>query len=141
MVPYSHASGFTLVEIMIVVAIISLLAAIALPAFQKARINTQNSAFMNDIRIIENAIDMYIMEKKGYPAEVQEKITPTELVPYLKNVDFTKPTPIGGCWDYDNNLGMKCGIGVKWPERTTDEMAKLGKFIQSGGKFIVVIEP
>ena len=136
-----HSSGFTLVEIMIVVAIIGVLAAIAIPAFEKARTNSQNAAFMNDLRIIEGAINTCIIDRKGYPADVYEKIIPPELAPYLKNMDWSKPTPIGGYWDYDCNWGMKCGIGVLGPSRSVEEMAKLGTFTNFGGEYIVIIDP
>jgi prepilin-type N-terminal cleavage/methylation domain-containing protein len=55
-------SGFTLVEIMIVVAIIALLASIAVPGFLRARKRTQASRILNDLRLIDNAIDQYAIE-------------------------------------------------------------------------------
>ena len=140
-IPYPCSPGFTLVEIMIVVAIIGVLVAIAIPSFQRARTNSQNTAFMNDLRTIEGAINMCIIDIKGYPADVNEKIMPPELAPYLKDMDWSKPTPIGGYWDYDYDWGMKCGIGVIGPSRSDAEMAKLGNFIQFGGEYIEVIEP
>jgi prepilin-type N-terminal cleavage/methylation domain-containing protein len=59
--------GFTLVEIMIVVAIIALLASIAVPGFLRARKRSQASRIINDLRLIDGAIDMYAIEnnKKG----------------------------------------------------------------------------
>ena len=54
--------GFTLVEIMIVVAIIALLAAIAVPGFMRARKRTQASRVINDLRLISAAIDQYALE-------------------------------------------------------------------------------
>ena len=54
--------GFTLVEIMIVVAIIALLAAIAVPGFLRARKRSQATAILNDARIIDGAIDQYAIE-------------------------------------------------------------------------------
>ena len=56
-----HA-GFTLVEIMIVVAIIALLAAIAVPGFLRARKRSQASKILNDLRMISGAIDQYAIE-------------------------------------------------------------------------------
>jgi prepilin-type N-terminal cleavage/methylation domain-containing protein len=54
--------AFTLVEIMIVVAIIALLAAIAVPGFLRARKRSQASRVLNDLRLIDNACDMYAIE-------------------------------------------------------------------------------
>ncbi len=59
--PHSAKQGFTLIEIMIVVVIIGLLAAMAIPAFQKVRENSINSAMDNDASQIVNAINQYLM--------------------------------------------------------------------------------
>lgn len=59
-------NAFTLVEIMIVVAIIGLLAAIAIPNFVRARENAQLNSIFNNLRIIEGAKDQWALEaKKG----------------------------------------------------------------------------
>jgi prepilin-type N-terminal cleavage/methylation domain-containing protein len=55
-------AGFTLVEIMIVVAIIALLAAIAVPGFLRARKRSQASKILNDLRLIDGAVDQYAIE-------------------------------------------------------------------------------
>jgi prepilin-type N-terminal cleavage/methylation domain-containing protein len=54
--------GFTLVEIMIVVAIIALLAAIAVPGFLRARKRSQATRILNDLRMIDSAVDQYALE-------------------------------------------------------------------------------
>jgi len=54
--------GFPLVEIMIVVAIIALLAAIAVPGFLRARKRSQASRILNDLRMIDAAVDQYAIE-------------------------------------------------------------------------------
>ena len=54
--------GFTLVEIMIVVAIIALLAAIAVPGFLRARKRSQATNILNDARVIDGALDQYAIE-------------------------------------------------------------------------------
>jgi prepilin-type N-terminal cleavage/methylation domain-containing protein len=58
----SHSSGFTLVEIMIVVAIIALLAAIAVPSFLRARKRSQATATLETCRMIDAAKDQYAIE-------------------------------------------------------------------------------
>jgi prepilin-type N-terminal cleavage/methylation domain-containing protein len=57
-----NKKGFTLVEIMIVVAIIGLLAAIGIPSFQKARENSRTKACINNLRIIDNAKEQDALE-------------------------------------------------------------------------------
>ncbi len=58
----SYRAAFTLVEIMIVVAIIALLAAIAVPGFLRARKRSQASKIINDLRMIDSAVDQYAIE-------------------------------------------------------------------------------
>lgn len=59
---YSNRRGFTLVEIMIVVAIIALLASIAVPGFLRARKRAQATRILNDLRLIDAAVDQYAIE-------------------------------------------------------------------------------
>src|SRR5829696_2974765 len=76
-----NRGGFTLVEIMIVVAIIALLAAIAVPGFLRARKRSQASRIINDLRLIDSAIDQYAIEsnKKG-----GDPVAVTDWTNYLK---------------------------------------------------------
>jgi len=62
--------AFTLVEIMIVVAIIALLAAIAVPGFLRARKRSQASRILNDLRMIDSAVDQYAIETSRKTGDV-----------------------------------------------------------------------
>ena len=78
-------AGFTLVEIMIVVAIIGLLAAIAIPNFVKARESAQLNSILNNLRIIEGAKDQWALEnKKGTGDTVTWATGTTGIADYLK---------------------------------------------------------
>ena len=78
----SRKAGFTLVEIMIVVAIIGLLAAIAIPNFIKARTTSQKNACINNLRQIDGAIQQWALENKKDPAA---GVKFTDISGYLKN--------------------------------------------------------
>lgn len=58
----NNSQGFTLVEIMIVVVIIGLLAAMAIPAFQKVRQSSQDKAVLNNARQLSAGADQYFLE-------------------------------------------------------------------------------
>ena len=77
-----NRGGFTLVEIMIVVAIIALLASVAVPSFLRARKRSQATAVKNDLRLIDAAVDQYAIENNK-AAGVQP--TGADVAKYLKS--------------------------------------------------------
>ena len=78
----ARKGGFTLVEIMIVVAIIGMLASIAVPNFVKARTTAQMNACISNLRQIDGAIQQWALEtKQGDNAAV----TAADILPYLKS--------------------------------------------------------
>ncbi len=76
----SRPAGFTLVEIMIVVAIIGLLAAIAIPNFLRARSTAQQNACINNLRQIDGAVQQWALESGAGPSD---SVTPADIRPYM----------------------------------------------------------
>jgi prepilin-type N-terminal cleavage/methylation domain-containing protein len=90
-------AGFTLVEIMIVVAIIGLLAAIAIPNFVKARGTAQKNACINNLRQIDGAKEQWALENKKSAGAA---IDTTGINAYIKG-QTTPLCPAGGTYSYN----------------------------------------
>ena len=78
--------GFTLVEIMIVVVIIGLLAAMAIPAFQKVRSSSQDKAVLNNARQLSAGADQYYLENGVSTVTLSDLLGPTSYVKALNTV-------------------------------------------------------
>ncbi len=98
----NHLSrGFTLVEIMIVVVLIGLLASMAIPAFQKVRVASQDKAVLNNMRQLGAAADQFFLENGTQQANIASLVGSSLYVKTLNAVanesypaNFTQGTPI-----------------------------------------------
>jgi len=103
----SSQNGFTLIEIMIVVAIIGLLAAIAVPNFVKSRTQSQTNACINNLRQIDAGKEQLALEAKLAPGD---PVTVPSVNEYIKGGN-TPSCPASGSYTY-NDLGTNpvCNI-------------------------------
>ena len=93
----SRKMGFTLVEIMIVVAIIGLLAAIAIPSFMKARTTSQKNACIENLRQIEGGKEQWAMAANK---KTGDDIVTTAVAGYLKG-GVLPMCPASGTYTYN----------------------------------------
>src|SRR3954470_24478033 len=93
----SKKYGFTLVEIMIVVAIIGLLAAIAIPNFVRARTTSQQNACINNLRQMDGAVQQWALENKK---AASANVGLTSIQPYIKltSANALPACPAGGTY-------------------------------------------
>ena len=95
--------GFTLVEIMVVVVIISLLAAISVPSFQRVQRKTKVATIVNDFRVFAAAFDTYAQETGTWPAESAAGVFPTGMDQRINSTAWLRKTPMGGQYNWENN--------------------------------------
>lgn len=96
-------AGFTLVEIGVVLVIISLLAVMAKQAISKINIRARSSIVVNDFRVIAGAMQTYFTQNGAWPAATAPGVMPTAMQGYLKDTNWSKPTPIGGYYTWATN--------------------------------------
>jgi prepilin-type N-terminal cleavage/methylation domain-containing protein len=117
----NRKSGFTLVEIMIVVAIIGLLAAIAIPNFVRARSTSQANSCINNMRQIDGAVQQYALE--------QNKKTGDAAPGWAKGV-----APVTGVADYiklnKNSVVPGCPLGDPTKDGDSLTIATIGAIPQ-----------
>jgi prepilin-type N-terminal cleavage/methylation domain-containing protein len=88
----TERTGFTLIEIMLVVAIIGLLAAIAVPSFMKARAHARRNACINNLRQLDAGKDEYALE---YGVSVGDSVSWSNVGLYVKNITNRMLCPSG----------------------------------------------
>lgn len=138
--------GFTIVEIMIAVVIIGLLAAIAVPTFNRIRAKSQATAIANNLQQFERALEQYSLEYGTWPVDAISG----ELPAGMTSENF--PAAVwqaglkqGGLYDWDFDVdGIKAGIAILHDASSNADpvWAAVDKIVDDGntgtGKFVLI---
>ena len=89
-----HASGFTLLELLVVMTIIGILAAIAVPALRDSPQRAREAALREDLFTMRSTIDQYHGDKGHYPADLQTLVTDG----YMRKIPFDPMTKSADTW-------------------------------------------
>ncbi len=138
---------------MIVVVIIGILASIALPAFQRARIRSQNTRIANDLRLFSGAFETYNLENGVWPDDVNEGILPSGMEGYVVPEKFESRTIYGGNYDWEGPgaFSFNAGVSIRNSFLDTDQATAIdemmddgvlstGRFRNIGGAYAVILE-
>jgi type II secretory pathway pseudopilin PulG len=116
-----RSAAFTLVELMLIVAILADLAVIALPAFIRSRNLAQNTKFISDLRTASGAFEMYAAENNSYPPTSTAGVIPTGMAIYLRGFPWSSTNSIGGQWLWAPNYqNCTATIQVSFPSAPDD---------------------
>ncbi len=115
----TQSRGFTLVEIMIVVAIIALLASIAVPSALRARKRSQATSSLQTLRMLDAACDLWAIENGGSPTTAP---TGTQLLVYVKKNSKLYTDLVG------NSASDALGTALTMPKVDTAPAISTGSF-------------
>ncbi len=110
-IPDKH--GFTLVEILLVVVIIGIVAAVIVPRFSAASTEAEQNTFASCLRTFSQAASIYLIRTGEYPADSRCGQCPAGMEDYINVIQWKRPTPVGGLWDIefnDNNVTSAVGV-------------------------------
>lgn len=139
--PHRHSRlgsvrGFTLVEILVVVVIISLLAMMAVPGVQIVQRRAKTGAIANDFRVFATAFETYAHEKGAFPPESDVGEIPLGMETYLKPDAWKRVTPMGGRynWEKDQLHGgpVKAAIAITGAPYDPNQLLDIDKAIDDG---------
>ncbi|RNC82575.1 MAG: type II secretion system protein [Phycisphaera sp.] len=107
----SLRSAFTLVEILIVVVILGILAAVVIPSFANATEPTRQAAFVTNMQDFAEAAQLHRIRNGEFPPDSNSGELPDGFEELIDPRDWIGTTPIGGVWDTED-VGDDYGVGI-----------------------------
>jgi len=134
-----NGKGFTLLEVMIVIAIIGLVASIAIPSWQRSRKRAQADALINELRVTGDAFQVYSAEHGVLPPNSSGfGVIPAGMASYMpQSSTWTGVSPTGGYWVFWNFSptgvwGFNGIIGVYNPNFDPDQLTQIDTALDNG---------
>ena len=152
-----HRDGFTLVEILIVVVILGILAAIVVPQFASAADSAREGSCATTLNNLASAVEVYRARNNAWPPDTSTGTWENALDGLIREEEFEATTPIGGNWDIEiNENGIVAAVGIHFGGSAPSSTAGLieidrilddgdlstGSFreIRSNGWYLVIAE-
>jgi prepilin-type N-terminal cleavage/methylation domain-containing protein len=131
--PVRPDHGFTLVEIMVVVVIVGILAAIAIPTFGHFRRNAKNDRYIHDVHVFAQAFETYAMKNGRWPPGASDGAVPTGMSGELRDQDWAAVNALGGRWNWDyKSGGITAGISVTGATVDDAQLIEIDKQMDDG---------
>lgn len=136
--------GFTLIEIVVVLMIVAILAAVTYPKFQDKVADAEQTAFAESLRLFVDAAFIFKADTGSYPMNSDTGTLGSDgFANYIDETKFLAETPIGGLWDVHlGSASRRAGIGVHFlnsPVKSIAYMTEIDTMLDDGdisaGKF------
>ena len=136
-----HRAGFTLVELLLVVVIVSILAGLAIPNYRNVVNKARAADLLGRIDVVEHAVQSYLGDNNGWPSESAAGVVPTGVVTYLpENFSFTGED---FQLDWENGGGL-IGVGIVTDNQPLGnalvDLAGPGRWFVSGNRYVFILE-
>jgi len=129
----SNRRGFTLVEIMIVVLIIGVLAALAGVAYTKSRAAAQATATAHDLRTFAGAFEMFAMYEGYWPDDGLPSTVPYGMNEFFKTSAWKDGAPVGGEYDWEfDTFGIWAAVSIYHPEADAAVLTRVDEILDDG---------
>ena len=131
----------TMLELLIVVAVIGIIAGIALPSYVRSRERAQNVQTMGDLKSFAGQLEIFNGEMRIWPDERLpgrfpdsiSGVTDNQLEQSIKRAKWTSAPAVGGQFDWDlNQNGVYAALAIANPTATTAQLTALDKMIDDG---------
>ena len=118
---------------MVVVVIIGLLAALAIPAINIVKRQSQNNRFISDLRTFSQGFETYALKNGGWPPDGTPGQLPAGMSGEIKDSAWAAVSTVGGQWDWDyQQFGVTAGISIYMPTASVAQMTEIDRRIDDG---------